>query len=155
MKRFEYRLQRVLELRKQQAEGEKARLQGFKLALDRLDSQCTFASKEKQDARAYVKHAPSTSGEDLAALGMFERHIERRIAAIQKQKDQLNQQIVQQVTRLREADRKVKLLENLKSRRLAEWTLANDKELEELAADSFVSRILAGRRSERDRKLLT
>ena len=43
-----------------------------------------------------------------------------------------------------EARRRCRLLERLKDRRLAEWSKARDRELEELASESFLARWQTG-----------
>jgi hypothetical protein len=49
-----------------------------------------------------------------------------------------------------EARRRCRLLERLKERRLAEWTSARDRELEEVASESFLARWAST--ASRDRK---
>jgi flagellar FliJ protein len=146
MKQFEFRLQRVLELRSQQADLERARLQGLvggraRLARDREN----FAQLRSRSA-SEVRSSASIFGSDLAALASFDRHLQKRRLIVDKQLAMLDQQIAIQTKALREAERKVKLLEKLKQRRLQDWTLESDKELEAAAAESYLARFLNARR---------
>ena len=146
MKKFEFPLRRVLELRRQQAEVERAKLQALRAELVRLESEIVTTQKRADAAREHVQRSPSTSGLDLLALANFQRHMGHVGSSMKGKREQVNTQISEQQTQVREAERKVKLLENLESRKLAEWTVGRDKELEELAADSYMARLIAGRR---------
>jgi flagellar export protein FliJ len=96
---------------------------------------------------AEVRSATSISGSDLCALASFDRYLQRRRGVLDKQLAQLEQQIALQTATLREAERKVKLLEKLKQRRLVDWTSERDKELEAAAAESYLARFLSERRA--------
>ena len=56
----------------------------------------------------------------------------RRVECASKLADQQKQML--------EARRRCRLLERLKDRRLLEWTAARDHELEDIAAESYLSR---------------
>ena len=147
MKRFEFRLKRVLELRRQQSELEKGKLQSLKSTSERLDQYRAATTKRIEDARTFVEQSEATMSEDLSALSTFESHMRRAITTIGRQREQLDRQITEQRDRVVEAERKVKLLEKLEARQLSGWTICRDKELEELAADSYLAR-LTRRRAE-------
>ena len=147
MKKFEFPLDRVLDLRRQQLEVERARLQTLRADLQRLESEKTEAQKRVEAARDHVRRGPSTTGQDLMAMSNFQKYIGRLGAEIDKKREKLSVRIAQQQAQTREAEKNVKLLEKLEARKRAEWTIGRDKELEELAADSYMARLLAGRRS--------
>ncbi len=147
MKRFEFRLQRVLDLRRQLADVERMQLENLAAASERLRAEIRSLASQLDEARLHVRHAPSSGGEDYIALSHFERHIERRTAALEARRNDLLQQIDKQRAVVVEADRKVKLLENLEARHRGEWDLAHDRELEMLATESHLARLAANRRS--------
>jgi flagellar export protein FliJ len=147
MKQFEFRLQRVLELRSQQADNERARLQALSTGRARLTRDRENLIQQRLRAASEVRSSTSISGSDLYALASFDRHVQKRRTVLDKQLAQLEQQITLQTTALREAERKVKLLEKLKQRRLADWTTERDKELEADAAESYLARYLNERRT--------
>lgn len=146
MKRFEFRLQRVLDLRRQQAEKERAHLRNLLAGLDRLATDIRSLDTQLHEARAHVRHAPSSAGEDYIALSYFESHVQRRTSALETRRQQLQHQIGEQRAHLIEAERKLKLLEKLETRRRAEWTAERDRELETLGAESHLARLQAVRR---------
>jgi len=146
VKRFEFRLQRVLDLRRQQAEKERVHLRNLLAALDRLGSDLRSLDTQLHEARAHVRHAPSSAGEDYIALSYFESHVQRRSATLEARRQQLQGQIAEQRSHLLEAERKLKLLEKLEARRRSEWTSEHDKELETLGAESHLARLQSLRR---------
>ena len=146
MKRFQFRLQRVLDLRRQQAEKEQALLRELLAALERLENEIRSLAVQRDDARAHVRHAPSSAGEDYIALSHFEAHLQRRTATLVGRRQQLERQIAEQRVHLREAERKLKLLEKLEARRRTEWTVERDKEIESVSADAHLARLTSQRR---------
>lgn len=146
MKRFEFRLQRVLDLRRQQAEAGRAHLRSLLTAYERLGHEIRSLDTQLQEARAHVRHAPSSAGEDYITLSYFESHLQRRTTAIETRRQQLNRQIAEQRAHLLEAERKLKLLEKLEARRRTEWSVEHDKEIETISAESHLARLQSYRR---------
>jgi flagellar export protein FliJ len=146
MKHFQFQLQRVLELRSQQAEVERARLQSLLNGRTRFVRDRDNLLQQKLRAATDIRSAQSISGSDLCALASFDRYVQKRRAVMDKQLAQLDKQIGIQTAALRESERKVKLLEKLKERRLIDWTAERDKELEAAAAESYLARFLNDRR---------
>jgi flagellar export protein FliJ len=147
MKKFEFRLQRVLELRSQQVDIERARLQSLLNGRARLTRDRNHLVQQQVRAAADVRNATAISGSDLCALASYDRHLQKRKAILDKQLAQLEQQIAIQTVAVREAEKKVKLLEKLKQRKLGDWTAERDKELEIAAAESYLARFLGDRRT--------
>jgi flagellar export protein FliJ len=147
MKQFEFQLQRVLELRSQQAELERGRLQNLLHGRTRFLRDRDNLLQQKSRATADVRTATAIFGSDLCALASFDRYLQKRRSVMDKQLAQLDQQIAVQTATLRESERKVKLLEKLKQRRLSDWTAESDKELEAAAAESYLARFLDDRRA--------
>lgn len=141
MKRFEFRLQRVLDLRRQQAEVERANLRSLQTVMERLEQETRLLAVQLDEARAHVRHAPSSAGEDYIALSYFEAHLRRRTASVETRRQQIHRQIAEQRVHLLEAERKLKLLEKLEARRRSEWTVERDKEIEALGAESHLARL--------------
>lgn len=145
MKRFEFSLGRVLDLRRQQASVEQARLQALLKTLDQLSATKHALLQQLDDARTSLRQSAPT-GDDLRLFVQFERHIHVQCTRTDQDSRAVQRQVREQQIKVIDADRQVKLLEKLKTRRFAEWTHACDKELEELAADSHLARMFAERR---------
>ena len=145
MHAFEFRLQRILEFRLQQAEVEHASLQKLLAQLRQLDDEARNLQNQILEARQDAEHQLFPRGGDFLALAKFENFVGRRTTFIGGQQKQLQPLIERQRAVTIEAERNVKLLKRLRERKLKEWTAARDKELNELAADSHLARLSAQR----------
>jgi flagellar export protein FliJ len=139
MKRFEFRLHRVLDLRRQQADVHRHRLQALLTSLRQLDFERGTLEANVAEARASVRRAPLT-GSDLVSLAQYEAHIRRRCAHIAGTRSEIEKQLETERSRATEAERRVKLLEKLEAKSRAEWESEANKEIEGLSADSYRSR---------------
>ena len=142
MKRFEFRLHRVLDLRRQQAEVHRHRLQMLIGKLKELEIEKAALEAKVAEARVSVRSAPVT-GNDLVSLAHYESHIRRRCSRIAEKRVDLERQLEAERHKTSEIQRKVKLLEKLEAKRRAEWESEANKELENLSADSYLSRLQA------------
>lgn len=147
MKRFEFRLNRVLEYRRQQADAERNRLQVFFNRLRGIEDERARLGNQLAESRDEAIGSGSVSGADLAALSEFIRYVENRTAELDKDHRGVSVQIREQQQMVVAAGRRVTLLEKLKGRQQAEWLVEEEKELEALAADSFMAKLAAGRRA--------
>lgn len=147
MKRFEFRLHRVLDLRRQQAEVHRHRLRMLVGKLKELEIEKAALEAKAAEARASVRSAPVT-GNDLVSLAHYEAHIRRHCSRIAEKRKELEKQLEAERHRAREIERKVKLLEKLEAKRRAEWESEANKELESLSADSYLSRMQSMARTE-------
>ena len=80
------------------------------------------------------------AGGDLAALGRFRLLVQSREKQFSTERAECERELVARKLAMLEARRRCRLLERLKERRLAEWTLTRDRELEEVASESFLAR---------------
>ena len=87
-----------------------------------------------------AKRETPLAGRDLAALGRFRLLVQSREKQISLQRAGCQRELAVRKTAMLEARRRCRLLERLKERRLAEWTLARDRELEEVASESYLAR---------------
>jgi flagellar export protein FliJ len=138
VKRFEFRLQSVLDWRARQLEMEQAKLQALFKELHGLDAALARLQAEGEEA-ARVALA-SGDPQQLAALGPFREHLRRERGRVEGLRAACETRLAGQRNRTLEAERNVRLLERLKGRRLADWNAAASKELELLATDSFLAR---------------
>jgi len=138
MKRFEFRLQSVLNWRAHRLELEKSRLQTLVAEVAALDAALDrIAAETREGEREAVA---SGNAQELAALGPFRERQSRERGRVLARRSDCERRIREQRERVLEAERGVRLLERLKDRRLAEWRAEAAKELEAAAAESFLSR---------------
>jgi hypothetical protein len=136
MKRFQFQLERVLEVRVVQARIEQEAL--HKLSAARATMRDRLVHLEQDSAATFL--APL---EQQRAAADYRRFLAGRAKRIQGDLTQLDAQIAAQQAKLAEAERRAELLRRLKDRRLAEWNAAHARELDELAADAHRARLRA------------
>src|SRR5689334_1105860 len=154
MKAFEFRLERILEFRKEQAELERGRLQQILQQIQRLETEVDGLAVRSSEERDRVIAGEGLTGHDLASLSNYKRHVQRRSTELLRAQQVLAAQSQRQRVIVMESERKVRLLEKLKDRQLNSWQSACDRELEELAADSYLARLAGIRRLETERTRL-
>jgi flagellar export protein FliJ len=145
MKRFEFRLHRVLDLRRQQADIHRHRLQTLTASLAKLDAEKSVLEAKVAEARTSVK-AASVTGSDLVSLAHYEAHIRRCCARVAQKRSEVERQLESERSKTREVERRVKLLEKLEAKKRAEWESEANKEIETLSADSYLSRLQSAAR---------
>lgn len=145
MKAFEFRLQRIADFRRQQADVAKTRLQELLAEMQCLEDERRSLEEQRHEARNSVTGQSNLRGEDLFALASFQEYLGRRLKELNQKQSELASKIEKQRDAVIEAERKVKLLERLKDRKFQEWRAASDRELDELAADSHMARLAAQR----------
>jgi hypothetical protein len=141
MKRFQFSLDRVLSFRTTQAERERAKLEAIlshRAALERAQQQVI---EESLDLR---RHIPIDAAERQARADYW-LFLQRRQKQLTVEMAHVDAQAHTQRAAVLEAERNCELLDKLKGQRLGEWQQAVDRELEELADDSFRARSFAAR----------
>jgi hypothetical protein len=140
MKAFHFPLEKALDWRRIQLELEEARYKQQIAALSGLDRQ--RAEVEASGIRAEIQvreWSPVVAG-DLSALGNFRLYVKSQESEIARRRFQAAQKLAEQQKLMLEARRRCRLLERLKDRRLTEWTAGRDREVEEIAAESYLAR---------------
>ena len=140
MTSFRFPLQKVLDWRGTQLELEEIRFKQRLLAVADLDRTRAELEAAGMKAETEVRDWGSLAGGDLAALGSFRLDVKQKESEIAARRVTCQQSLETQQRIMLEARRGCRLLERLKTRRLAEWTSARDHELEELASESFLAK---------------
>ena len=140
MNAFRFPLQKALDWRSTQLELEEARFKQQGAMLAGIDREREAVQTAGASAEAEVRENPLLAGRDLAALGAFRLHIRNREKQIALRRAECRQKLAAQEAVMLEARRRCRLLERLKDRRVAEWETARDKEIEQMAAESFLAR---------------
>lgn len=145
MKAFRFPLDRVLHWRTVQCELEEAA--GLRLAAQRsqLAEQVEQISALRKNAASFITDQATVEATEFQTLASFNVWAEQRKAEIRRRAAKLKQEADAQFVRTAEARRKKKLLETLRESRLTTWTALRDKEDEQAAADSWLSRYAAER----------
>jgi flagellar export protein FliJ len=144
MTRFQFRLQKVLEWREKQLELEDIRFKRQIAELASLDRARAELQSAGLQAEKQVRASAMVSGRDLSALAGYRRYVQTHGRKLEEQRAEAQKQLEARQNAMLEARRRCRLLERLKERRLSEWQLACDRELDQLASESFLA--LWGRR---------
>ncbi len=141
MKRFQFSLDRVLSFRTTQAERERAKLEAI------LSHRTTLERAQEnivEEALELRRHIPIDVAERHARADYW-LFLQRRQKQLTVEIAHIDEQARTQRAAVLEAERNCELLEKLKNQRLGEWQHGVDRELEELADDSFRARLFATR----------
>lgn len=139
MKRFRFSLEQVLHWRRIQFDEAALRLR-------QLEQEKSALEKNSEENRSLLQLAiQQVTGnllvdpQELRSLANYRAHAERRKNELDAKIQHCIQKIQQQRTQCAAAHRELKLLEKLKERRLDEWRKLTDRELDELASETFLA----------------
>jgi len=141
MTAFHFHLDKVLNWRRTQLELAEVEFRRETAALAELDRLSTELQTRGTQTAAEVRVFNPLSGGDLAALDGFRLYVERRAKELAAQRAEQLRKLGDCEKALLEARRRCRLLERLRERRLAEWRSATARELEQLAAESYLARV--------------
>ena len=140
MKSFQFPLEKALELRRKQLEAEEALYKREMAGLGAIDRRRAEIEAAGIRAEIQVREWSPIAAGDLSALGAYRLKVKADEADLARKRLDAERKLAEQKKVMLEARRRSKLLERLRERRLEEWTAARAKELEEIAADSFLAR---------------
>jgi flagellar export protein FliJ len=140
MKQFSFRLDRVLEWRRTQVRIEEAKLEQLNGELRAIAAQQTAIREETEQTRVDLACSSAVTGVELAALEHYRQAASQKFVRLQQSRAQCNQKIAGQMQQVTERRREARLLEKLRERRVAEWSTALARDIEQQAEESFLSR---------------
>jgi flagellar FliJ protein len=140
VKRFVFRLESVLRWRRSLFEQEQNRLRALVAERDAILLRLKELEELRQRAEQALLEAPAVTGSELAALEAYRRRLNLERARKQQELTDCEARIEAQRQRVLEAQRRVRLLERLRERRFSEWEAELNRELEALAAESYLAR---------------
>jgi flagellar export protein FliJ len=139
MTTFHFPLQRALDWRRTQLKLAEARVEQQLAALAGMDQARAELDAMARRAEVEVRQFHSIEGGDLSALGSFRLAIQVRGRELAAKRVACQKELAARQTVMLEARRRCRLIERLKERRWTEWRSAAEKELDELAADSYLA----------------
>jgi flagellar export protein FliJ len=139
MKSFRFPLQRVLDWRNLQLRTEEERLAGFQQKLAALIHQQNALDVAQAKCEAALLGMTTIPGSELRALTGFKARVAGERETLRSNRAQCEAQIAEQRTRILKARKDCRVLEKLKEERLKDWKYLGDREVEETAAESYIS----------------
>ena len=136
---FRFRLERVLDWQQKILEREKMRtaechrlMMEVQDAIARLHADHLMIEREWLDKKAIP-------GSDAASLGLYRLGVRKAERTLLTEQERRGRDLSQQMAKMLESQRKLRVLENLRGRKRSEYTYLRDRELEQLAAESHLA----------------
>jgi flagellar biosynthesis chaperone FliJ len=140
MKKFVFSLDRVLDLRHAQARTEEVKLERLYAERAEIDARERALLDERRQAETALCMRPGVTGQDLAALDRFLRHVDAEGRRSAEARSACGRQILAQLRIVTLKRRDVKLLEKLKHQRQQSWTWELEREIGQEAEASHLAK---------------
>jgi flagellar export protein FliJ len=137
---FRFRLEKVLEWYTRQYELEERRLTACLAAVAEAKAAVASLLAERLSIERDMLSRTAIPAQDFVALGLYRLGARKRELELNGVCDRRAAEAEAQRLKLQAADRRVRLLEKLRQRRVDEYTYAEARELEELASDAFFAK---------------
>lgn len=140
MSPFRFRLEKVLEWRRLQLERAEAEFRQRASALAQIDRTRAELQDKENRTIGQVREWNPVSGRDLESLGLYRADVRSQQERLANRRCACERDLAESQRNLLEVQRRCRLLERLKERRYAEWHAGLERELQELASESFLAR---------------
>ena len=140
MRAFRFRLEKVLDWYGEKCRMEQNRLAACLSALSEVQAAMARLQAERLGIERDLVSRTSMSAGDLVAFGFYRLRVRKQESELQSERDRRDAAVREQRAKLLAARRRLKLLEKLRERRLAEYTYEADRELEALASDAYLAK---------------
>ncbi|HVP47005.1 MAG TPA: hypothetical protein VMT32_10500 [Bryobacteraceae bacterium] len=140
MRNFRFSLEKILSWRSTELQAEEARLALLFTERSRLDARRAAVSDARENAARRLLAEGAVDGSELESLQGYRGRLEKELIAMDRRRAQSAEQIALQQARVVDAQRRVRLLEKLRARRLEEWRTAWQREVENFASEAFLAR---------------
>jgi len=140
MKTFRFPLQRVLEWRALQLRVEEEKLAGLQQQLASLLELREKLAAERNRSQAHLFASGTAAGSDLQTWALYQARLVKQQELLKTQLLQCEKLTLEQRQRLLKARTDHRVLERLKERRWRQWVYLNDRELEDSAAEAYLSK---------------
>lgn len=139
MAQFRFSLEKVLRWRSVELSSEEAKLKALVQEQLHLQTQLAQVSAERSKLISSLGGMPDLSGNDLRTLTACGLRLRRNAENLAQQLQRCGRELAKQRRKYSEAKRRVRLLEELRERRLQEWKYEEAALLEELASESYLA----------------
>lgn len=148
MTTFRFPLERVLEWRKLQMRAEEEKLAALQHRLGLINQRINVLSAAEMKSESGLRKLPTVSGAELHTVAAFQTRVKKHRAALDLELKQCQKLVEAQRARLLQARKNYRVLEKLKERRHEAWSYEMNRELENAAADSHISKLVRSRSEE-------
>ena len=140
MKKFRFPLQRLLNYRRSRLAGEQAVLERLRAEQAALQQRRTALEREERMVNESIRRLPVLDSGQLAAVAAFRRFAAAEAVRLAEAASAASARVSAQREAVLSARREVEVLEKLRERRLHDWRLELDQEMEKQTAELVVAR---------------
>jgi flagellar export protein FliJ len=140
MKRFEFRLERVRDFRRQQLELEQAKLERLDAERRELEAESSRLAHETARTRDSLMVTTSAEARELVTADLYLRHLADARKRHDARVTAFAPRMCKQKEAVLEARRRVRLMEKLEEKQFRDWKTEADREQENLASELFLAR---------------
>jgi|SRR5215471_8226348 len=140
MKKFEFRLGRVLDCRRTQATLEEMKLGRLQTELRDIEGRIAYARAEQSDSERAILETNEVTAEALAALDSFKKSVAAECARLEGLASAARRRIAQQLAIVLARRQNTRLLEKIEAKKLAVWTAGYRCEIDLQAEEACASR---------------
>jgi flagellar export protein FliJ len=140
MKKFTFPLSRVSDWKHAQARSEEIKLGRLLAELRAIGAREALLKRERGEAERALLAVPVASGFELAALDAFQRYTEAERIRIAHARADCARRIAAQLEVVNGKRREVRLIENLKERRLKTWQAELGREIDREADEAYLAK---------------
>jgi parvulin-like peptidyl-prolyl isomerase len=134
---FRFRLARVLSWYRKQCDLEESRLHACSAAVLEVAAEIVRIQTARAAIERETVHSPSARAGDLIAMERYRQRTKRDELRLEAEFHKRQSALAAQRAALEAARLRFRLIGKLRDRRISEYSVAADRELEELAADAF------------------
>jgi hypothetical protein len=141
MKRFIFPLEHVLDYRRVHLQIEESKLQQLHAELNGIEGHAAALAADLAMSQRALVTAPSVTATEFATLDTFRRYTAFETVRADRARVDCRRRITVQTDAALQRRRDVRLLENLRDRRLRTWKAGLEKEIQQQAEESFLARV--------------
>jgi len=139
MAQFNFSLEKILRWRAIEFTREEGKLQRLVQERDRLELMFARLQSERSALSMSVGGLPGLQGGDLRAAAAYGLRLRKEIEKLTAARARIQDNLAAQQKQFAAAKLRLRLLEELKARRLERWRYEEARQLETLAAESYLA----------------
>jgi flagellar biosynthesis chaperone FliJ len=139
MAQFHLALDKILRWRAVELANEEAKLQRLILERSQLEAMLERVANERSSLTGSIAALPGLQGADLRAMAAYGLRLRQHVEKLKDAQTGIERNLAAQQKKYAQVKLRLRLLEQLKARRVERWKYDQARQLETLAADSFLA----------------
>lgn len=139
MAQFRFALDKILRWRAIELANEEAKLQRLIQERARINGMLNRVAAERSGLTGSIAVLPGLQGADFRAMAAYSLRLRQHVEKLKDARTRIENGLAAQQKKYADAKRRLRLLEQLKERRIESWKYEEDRELETMAAESYLA----------------